>query len=204
MVADSTRKRTTGHQFTQVNRLSSSAFPGMPAASWSHSAGPTASASPNNRTLSGSPARCAVARHSALLRSWPAGDRHSLPSGCLPSAGHQSADYHSRHDRRHGLAGPGAHRAFWIDVLHGGIAAARNRDPHRDRANRAGVIEMVVNQGLTMAGIGVTGGVTVWLLMRRPVMTLVGPRSFNWSLLLLWLREAARARAVIVPGAMQE
>jgi predicted permease len=52
-------------------------------------------------------------------------------------------------------------------------------------ANRGGVMKMVVMQGITLAGVGVAIGVTLWLLMSRPVMTLVGARSFSWSLLTL-------------------
>jgi hypothetical protein len=52
-------------------------------------------------------------------------------------------------------------------------------------ANRAGVMKMVVKQGLTLAGVGVAIGLALWLLMSRPVMTVVGARSFSWSLLAL-------------------
>jgi predicted permease len=52
-------------------------------------------------------------------------------------------------------------------------------------ASRSGVMKMVVKQGLTLAGIGVAVGVALWLAMSRPVMTLVGARSFSWGLLAL-------------------
>ncbi len=52
-------------------------------------------------------------------------------------------------------------------------------------ANRAGVMGMVVKQGLTLAGLGVAIGLALWLLMSRPVMTLVGASSFSWGLLAL-------------------
>jgi predicted permease len=52
-------------------------------------------------------------------------------------------------------------------------------------ANRGGVMRMVVKQGVTLGGIGVAIGVSLWLLISRPVMTLVGARSFSWTLLTL-------------------
>jgi len=52
-------------------------------------------------------------------------------------------------------------------------------------ANRAGVMRMVVKQGILLAGIGVAIGVLLWLLVSRPVMAVVGASSFSWSLLAL-------------------
>jgi ABC-type antimicrobial peptide transport system permease subunit len=52
-------------------------------------------------------------------------------------------------------------------------------------ANPAGVMRMVVKQGLTLAGLGVGVGLALWLLISGPVMTLVGASSFSWSLLAL-------------------
>jgi predicted permease len=52
-------------------------------------------------------------------------------------------------------------------------------------ADRLGVMKMVLKQGLVLAGIGVAIGVSVLLLASKPVMKLVGARSFDWSLLTL-------------------
>jgi predicted permease len=52
-------------------------------------------------------------------------------------------------------------------------------------ADRAGVVKMVLNEGLTLAGAGVAIGVLLWLLASKPVMTLIGARAFSWSLLAL-------------------
>ena len=52
-------------------------------------------------------------------------------------------------------------------------------------ANRAGVMRMVVKQGIVLGGTGVAIGVALWLLMSRTVMAVVGASSFSWGLLLL-------------------
>ena len=50
-------------------------------------------------------------------------------------------------------------------------------------ADRAGVVTMVLKQGLTLAAVGVAVGLLLWVLASKPVMGLVGARSFSWSLL---------------------
>jgi ABC-type antimicrobial peptide transport system permease subunit len=52
-------------------------------------------------------------------------------------------------------------------------------------ADRAGVMKMVLKQGLVLAGIGVAIGLAVLLLLNKPVMRLVGAHSFDWGLLTL-------------------
>ena len=52
-------------------------------------------------------------------------------------------------------------------------------------AGRLGVVTMVLKQGLILAGAGVAIGLAVLLLASKPVMRLVGARSFDWGLLTL-------------------
>ena len=52
-------------------------------------------------------------------------------------------------------------------------------------ADRLGVMKMVLKQGLVLAGIGVAIGLSILLLVRKPVMGFVGARSFDWGLLTL-------------------
>jgi len=52
-------------------------------------------------------------------------------------------------------------------------------------ADRPGVVKMVLRQGLTLAVVGVAIGLLLWVLASKPVMGLVGARSFSWSLLAL-------------------
>jgi predicted permease len=52
-------------------------------------------------------------------------------------------------------------------------------------ADRVGVLQMVLRQGLLLAGTGVAIGLTVVLLLNKPVMRLVGAHSFDWGLLSL-------------------
>jgi macrolide transport system ATP-binding/permease protein len=50
-------------------------------------------------------------------------------------------------------------------------------------ADRAGVLRMVLQQGMTLAAVGIALGVLLWLLASRPVMAIVQAHSFSWSLL---------------------
>jgi ABC-type antimicrobial peptide transport system permease subunit len=52
-------------------------------------------------------------------------------------------------------------------------------------ADRTGVLSMVLKQGLVLAGAGVAIGLAILLLLNKPVMRLVGARSFDWGLLAL-------------------
>ncbi|HTT61945.1 MAG TPA: FtsX-like permease family protein [Bryobacteraceae bacterium] len=52
-------------------------------------------------------------------------------------------------------------------------------------ADQAGVLRMILRQGLTISGIGVAIGLLLWLLASRPVMLIVQAHSFSWGLMLL-------------------
>ena len=52
-------------------------------------------------------------------------------------------------------------------------------------ADRAGVMKMVLKQGLLLAGIGVAIGLSILLSLSGPVLKLVGAHSYNWGLLAL-------------------
>jgi predicted permease len=50
-------------------------------------------------------------------------------------------------------------------------------------ADHSGIRQMILNQGLRLAGAGVGVGLVLWLLASRPVMAIVQARSFSWSLM---------------------
>jgi predicted permease len=63
-------------------------------------------------------------------------------------------------------------------------------------AGRAGVMTMVLKQGLVLSGVGVVIGLSVLLLLSRPVMKVVGARSFDWGLLTLTAAGLLAAAAI--------
>jgi ABC-type antimicrobial peptide transport system permease subunit len=63
-------------------------------------------------------------------------------------------------------------------------------------ADRGGVLTMVLKQGLTLAGTGVAIGLVVLVALNRPVMRLVGARSYDWGLLVLTAAGLLAAAAV--------
>jgi predicted permease len=52
-------------------------------------------------------------------------------------------------------------------------------------ADHAGVLRMILRQGMTLAGVGVAVGLLLWLLASKPLMSVVQARSFSWGLLVL-------------------
>jgi predicted permease len=63
-------------------------------------------------------------------------------------------------------------------------------------ADRAGVMKMVLKQGLLLAGIGVGIGLAILLMLNKPVMRLVNAPSFDWGLLALTAAGLLAATAV--------
>jgi predicted permease len=63
-------------------------------------------------------------------------------------------------------------------------------------ADRAGVLKMVLKQGLFLAVTGVAIGLSILLLLGKPVMKLVGAQSLNWGLLALTAAGLLAAAAV--------
>jgi predicted permease len=63
-------------------------------------------------------------------------------------------------------------------------------------ADRTGVLSMVLKQGLVLAGTGVAIGLAVLILLNKPVMRLVGAKSFDWGLLALTAAGLLGAAAV--------
>jgi predicted permease len=63
-------------------------------------------------------------------------------------------------------------------------------------ADRVGVMQMVLKQGLLLAGTGVAIGLAVVLLLSKPVIRFVGARSFDWGLLTLTAAGLLAAAAI--------
>jgi predicted lysophospholipase L1 biosynthesis ABC-type transport system permease subunit len=63
-------------------------------------------------------------------------------------------------------------------------------------AGRAGVMTMVLKQGLVLAGIGVAIGLSILLTLGKPLMRLVEARSFDWGLLTLTVAGLLGAAAI--------
>jgi predicted permease len=63
-------------------------------------------------------------------------------------------------------------------------------------AGRTGVLSMVLKQGLVLAGTGVAIGLAILILLNKPVMRLVGAKSFDWGLLALTAAGLLAAAAV--------
>ena len=63
-------------------------------------------------------------------------------------------------------------------------------------ADRGGVLNMVLKQGLVLAGIGIAIGLAVLALLSKPVMRLVGARSYDWGLLALTAAGLLAAAAI--------
>jgi ABC-type antimicrobial peptide transport system permease subunit len=67
-------------------------------------------------------------------------------------------------------------------------------------ADRSGVVQMVLKQGLALAGSGIAIGVLLWVLASKPILAFLEAHSFSWVLLALvaaGLLAAAAAGAYI-------
>jgi len=63
-------------------------------------------------------------------------------------------------------------------------------------ADRSGVVQMFLKQGLVLAGSGVAIGMALWLLASKPILTFLEARSFSWGLLALVAAGLLAAAAV--------